>query len=147
MLKAKYAMRLLCLVLIPAIGHAGEVRVKIALATPDSVEVSYTLPAECKSLPFVVSDDAEPIRASWQSSDACGTASGDTLNRSDNTAARDALKRQGISIDPVSAADRANWEAIGSEVFKQLSDSGALSPEMVKALTAALAGAHAGTAQ
>ena len=78
---------------------------------------------------------------------AAGFARLETINRSDNAAARDALKHQGISIDPVGAADRASWEAIGSEVFKQLSDSAALSPEMVKALTAALAEAHAGTAR
>jgi TRAP-type C4-dicarboxylate transport system substrate-binding protein len=76
-----------------------------------------------------------------------GFARLEKINRSDNAAARDALKQQGISINPVDAADRKSWEAIGSEVFKQLSDSAALSPGMVKALTAALAEVRGGAAQ
>jgi TRAP-type C4-dicarboxylate transport system substrate-binding protein len=65
-------------------------------------------------------------------------------NRSDNTSARAALKQQGISITAPEAADRKSWEAIGSEVFKQLSDQGALTPEMLKALNKALAEVRGG---
>lgn len=81
MSKIKHAVRLLVLALIPTSGHAGDVDVKIYWATPDSVEVSYELPANCRSVPFLANDGAEPIRASWESMDACGTASGDALSR------------------------------------------------------------------
>jgi len=76
-----------------------------------------------------------------------GFARLEKLNRSDNAAARDALKQQGISIAAPDAADRKSWESIGTEVFKQLSSDGSLTPEMLKALTAALADVRGGGAQ
>ncbi len=76
-----------------------------------------------------------------------GFARLEKLNRSDNTAAREALKQQGISIAAPDAADRKSWESIGTEVFKQLSADGSLTPEMLKALTAALADVRGGAAR
>lgn len=67
----------------------------------------------------------------------------DALTRSDNAAARDALKQQGFTITAPDAAERKNWETTGSTVFKQLSDSGAMPADMLKALTTALADARA----
>ena len=69
------------------------------------------------------------------------------LNRSDNASARDALKQQGISFTTPDATNLKNWESVGDEVFKQVSSDGTLSPEMVKALTAALAEARGGAAK
>lgn len=46
-------MCLLSLALIPAPRYAGEVRVKIALAMADCVEVSDRLPANGKCVPFM----------------------------------------------------------------------------------------------
>jgi TRAP-type C4-dicarboxylate transport system substrate-binding protein len=76
-----------------------------------------------------------------------GFARLEKLNRSDNAAAREALKQQGISITTTDAAERRSWEAVGSDVFRQLSDSGGLTPEMLKALSAALVEVRSGSAQ
>ena len=70
---------------------------------------------------------------------AAGFAKLDQINREDNAAARDALKHQGMTITEPAATERKTFETIGSDVFKQLSAQEALSPEMLKALTAALA--------
>ena len=75
-----------------------------------------------------------------------GFARLEETTRKDNAAARDALKAQGISIDAPGDADRKNWQAIGSEVFKQVTTQGDLSPEMARALADVLAGLH-GTGQ
>lgn len=68
-----------------------------------------------------------------------GFARLEKINRSDNTSARAALKQGGMSITAPDAADSKSWESIGTDVFKQLSDQGALSPEMLAALNKALA--------
>jgi len=73
-----------------------------------------------------------------------GFARLEKTNRSDNLSARAALKEQGITITAPDAADRKSWESIGSDVFKQLTDQGALSPEMLAALNKALADVRAG---
>ncbi len=69
------------------------------------------------------------------------------INHKDNTAARDALKAQGIAIDAPSDTDRKSWEAIGADVFRQTAAQGELSPEMSKALSEVLAELHGGAAQ
>lgn len=82
-LAALLGLALLSLALFPMVAHAGEVKVQIKLATPDAVEVSYTLPDDCKTVPFVVNgSDGGKIRASWQAEDDCGTAGGDAISRS-----------------------------------------------------------------
>jgi len=63
----------------------------------------------------------------------------DKANRADNASALEALKQQGIAITTPDAAERKTWEAVGTESFKMLSGQGAFSPEMLKALDAALA--------
>ena len=68
-----------------------------------------------------------------------GFARLESINRNDNIAAREALKQQGITITAPDVADRSSWDAIGSDVLKQLSAQGAFSPEMLKAFNAALA--------
>ena len=78
---------------------------------------------------------------------ATGFARLETSNRADNASARDALKAQGISIEAPDAAERKNWEAVGDEAFKQLKTQGGLSPEMQKALDAALTEARGGAAK
>lgn len=66
-------------------------------------------------------------------------------NRSDNASARAALRDGGMSISAPDAADRKSWESVGSEVFKQLTAQGAISPEMLTALNKALADVRGGT--
>ena len=78
---------------------------------------------------------------------AAGFARLETSNRNDNTAAREALKQQGITFDAPSEAERRNWQAVGQDVFKQLEGEGALSRPMLDALTAALAEARGGSAE
>jgi TRAP-type C4-dicarboxylate transport system substrate-binding protein len=88
-------------------------------------------------------EDQKAVEAEF----GAGFARLETINRSDNTAARDALKQQGITFDVPTEADRRTWQAVGDDVFKQLSGEGALSPEMLKALTSALTEARAGSAK
>ena len=76
-----------------------------------------------------------------------GFARLEAITRNDNTSAREALKQQGITFDAPTTADAKTWEVVGDDVFKQLSGEGALSPEMLKALTAALAEARGGGAK
>ncbi|PRC92934.1 hypothetical protein [Solimicrobium silvestre] len=73
-------------VIIGTAVQAAEVKVEINLAAPDGVEVSYTLPDQCKELPFEnKSRSDEPIRATWQALDDCGSVTGDVLSRTKNT--------------------------------------------------------------
>lgn len=88
-----------------------------------------------KAFDALGADDRKTVEAEF----SAGFARLEKLNRSDNAAAREALKQQGLTIVEPDAAERKRFEAIGSEVFKQLSDQGALSPQMLRALTAALA--------
>lgn len=88
-----------------------------------------------KAFDALSAEDQKTVEAEFDA----GFARLEKLNRSDNTSAREALKQQGLMITEPNAAERKSFEAIGSEVFQQLSDQGALSPEMLKALTAALA--------
>jgi len=67
------------------------------------------------------------------------------INRSDNTSAREALKAQGITFFSPDAAERARWEGVGAETYKQLTAQHAFSPDLQKALDAALAEARGGS--
>jgi TRAP-type C4-dicarboxylate transport system substrate-binding protein len=93
-----------------------------------------------KATDALSADDRKTVDAEF----GAGFARLEKVNRSDNTAAREALKQQGISITAPDAADRKSWESIGTDVYKQLSEQGALSPEMLKALNAALAEVRGG---
>jgi TRAP-type C4-dicarboxylate transport system substrate-binding protein len=73
---------------------------------------------------------------------AAGFARLETINRADNTSAREALKKQGITFFTPDAAERTKWEGIGAETYRQLTAQHAFSPELQKALDAALAEAR-----
>lgn len=64
-------------------GAAAEnVRITVSLATPDALEVSYELPADCAQLPFLKTGrGAAEIRSHWQADDDCGRADGEALSR------------------------------------------------------------------
>jgi TRAP-type transport system periplasmic protein len=64
------------------------------------------------------------------------------LNRSDNTSAREALKSQGITFFTPDAAEQKRWEGVGAETYKELTTQHAFSPDLQKALDAALAEAR-----
>ena len=89
---------------------------------------------------------AEDRKALHDAFDA-GFARLDKANREDNASAREALKQQGMMITAPNAAEMKTWEAVGTESFKQLTDQGALSPEMLKALNAAVAEIRGGAAK
>jgi TRAP-type C4-dicarboxylate transport system substrate-binding protein len=76
-----------------------------------------------------------------------GFARLDKANREDNASAREALKQQGMSITAPNPAEMKTWEAVGTESFKRLTDQGALSPEMLKALNAAVTEIRGGSAK
>jgi TRAP-type C4-dicarboxylate transport system substrate-binding protein len=76
---------------------------------------------------------------------AAGFARLETINRADNTSAREALKKQGITFFTPDAAERTKWEGIGAETYRQLTAQHAFSPELQKALDAALAQARGGS--
>lgn len=69
----------------------------------------------------------------------------DKQTRADNTSARAALEKEGIKFIAPDEAERKNWETVGADAKKQLADSGALTPEMKRALESALAEARGGT--
>ncbi len=60
---------------------------------------------------------------------------------------RTALQQQGITFTAPDAAERKNWETVGADAYKQLSGRGAFTPEVQKALDAALSAARGGSAQ
>ena len=74
-----------------------------------------------------------------------GFARLEKINLSDNTSARDALKAQGITFFAPDAAERTRWEGVGAETYKELTAQHAFSPELQKALDAALAEARGGS--
>jgi TRAP-type C4-dicarboxylate transport system substrate-binding protein len=67
------------------------------------------------------------------------------INRTDNMSAREALKKQGIAFFTPDAAERARWEGIGAETYRQLAAEHAFTPELQKALDAALAEVRGGS--
>jgi len=73
---------------------------------------------------------------------AAGFARLEKINRADNASARDALKSQGIAFFTPDAAERARWEGVGADTYKQLTAEHAFSPDLQKALDAALAEAR-----
>ena len=73
---------------------------------------------------------------------AAGFARLEKINRADNASARDALKSQGITFFTPDAAERARWEGVGADTYKQLTAEHAFSPDLQKALDAALAEAR-----
>jgi len=66
------------------------------------------------------------------------------INISDNASAHEALKAQGITFFTPDAAERTRWEGVGAETYRQLTAQHAFSPELQKALDAALAEARGG---
>jgi len=70
------------LALVISSAAAENVRVTVRLSTPDALEVSYELPADCTHLPFVKNGrGAAEIRSRWQEIDDCGQADGNALTR------------------------------------------------------------------
>jgi len=76
---------------------------------------------------------------------AAGFARLEKINRSDNTSARDALKAQGITFFSPDAAEQKRWEGVGADTYKQLTAQHAFSPDLQKALDAALGEARGGS--
>jgi TRAP-type C4-dicarboxylate transport system substrate-binding protein len=76
---------------------------------------------------------------------AAGFARLEKINLSDNASAREALKAQGITFFTPDATERQRWEGVGAETYKQLTAQHAFSPELQKALDAALAEARGGS--
>ena len=74
-----------------------------------------------------------------------GFARLEKVNRADNTSAREALKKQGITFFTPEPAEHAKWEGVGAETYKQLTAQHAFTPELQKALDAALAEARGGS--
>ncbi|HEX5124910.1 MAG TPA: TRAP transporter substrate-binding protein DctP, partial [Rhodanobacteraceae bacterium] len=76
---------------------------------------------------------------------SAGFARLEKINVSDNASAREALKAQGITFFTPDAAERARWEGVGAETYKQLTAQHAFSPELQKAVDAALAEERGGS--
>jgi len=66
----------------------------------------------------------------------------DKTNRADNASAREALKSQGITFFSPDAAERTRWEGVGADAYKELTAQHAFSPDLQKAIDAALAEAR-----
>ena len=89
---------------------------------------------------------SEADRKAVETAFAASFARLEDINRKDNDSAREALKAQGIAIDPPSEADRKSWEALGAEVYQKALKS-ELSPEMGQALGEVLATLRGGAAK
>jgi hypothetical protein len=74
-------------IFLAAIGSASlspgaKVDIQLRLLAPDALEVSYTLPPDCRTLPFLKNgDDGRATRAAWQALDGGGLAGADRLQR------------------------------------------------------------------
>jgi TRAP-type transport system periplasmic protein len=68
------------------------------------------------------------------------------INRDDNTQARAALQKQGVTIFLPNADEAKSWEAVGETARKELIGQGEITPDMSAALAKALGQAR-GTAQ
>ena len=66
----------------------------------------------------------------------------DKQSRTDNASAREALKKQGIRLFQPDADERKRWEVIGADAYQKLTADHAFTPELQKALDAALAQAR-----
>jgi TRAP-type C4-dicarboxylate transport system substrate-binding protein len=73
---------------------------------------------------------------------SAGFARLEKINRTDNTSAREALKSQGITFYSPDAAEQKRWEGVGADTYRQLTAQHAFSPDLQKALDAALAEAR-----
>lgn len=71
------------LALVATCATAAEsVSVTVGLASPDTLEVRYVLPAWCKQVSFQKDGQGgRTIRSRWLAQDGCGSAEGDTLTR------------------------------------------------------------------
>jgi TRAP-type C4-dicarboxylate transport system substrate-binding protein len=125
-----------------ALAFQWHTKIKHVVDLPLSYVVGEVV-IDKKAFDALGAEDQKVVEAEF----GAGFARLEASNRNDNTAARDALKQQGISFDAPSDGERKNWQAVGDEVFKQLQGEGALTPEMLKALTAALAEARGGSAK
>lgn len=65
----------------------------------------------------------------------------DAANRKDDAAALQAMKRQGLSVRVPDAAEAARWREVGARAQAQLEAEGAVSPEVMAAIRAALGAA------
>lgn len=70
----------------------------------------------------------------------------ETINKTDNASARDALQRQGIEIFTPNPEQQKSWLEVGEIARKELIKENAISPEMLNALTKALDETGAGKA-
>jgi TRAP-type C4-dicarboxylate transport system substrate-binding protein len=125
-----------------AIAFQWHTKIKHVVDLPLSYVVGL-LVVDKKPFDALSPEDQKTVESEF----GAGFARLDQSNRADNTAAREALKQAGVAFTEVSPADAKNWEAIGTEVFKQMESLGELSPEMLAALKSALAAAHGGAAQ
>ena len=64
------------------------------------------------------------------------------INRDDNTQARGALEKQGVTIFAPNAAETKSWEAVGVAARAELTAKNEITPEMTAALDKALAQAR-----
>jgi TRAP-type C4-dicarboxylate transport system substrate-binding protein len=125
-----------------ALAFQWHTKIKHIVDLPLSYVVGEVV-VEKKAFDALGAEDQKVVEAEF----GAGFARLEAINRSDNTAAREALKQQGITFDVPTEADSKTWQAVGDDVFKQLSGEGALTPEMLKALTSALAEARGGAAK
>lgn len=125
-----------------ALAFQWHTKIKHIVDLPLSYVVGEVV-VDKKAFDALSAEDQKVVEAEF----AAGFARLETSNRNDNTAAREALKQQGITFDAPSEAERRNWQAVGQDVFKQLEGEGALSRPMLDALTAALAEARGGSAE
>ncbi|MEO8461283.1 MAG: TRAP transporter substrate-binding protein DctP, partial [Dokdonella sp.] len=82
---------------------------------------------------------SEEDRKAFTDEFAAGFDRLDILNRADNTAALATLKLQGVQVVVPNATDRAEWEKVGSDAYKQMTSAGVLTPAIKTALEAAIA--------
>ena len=85
---------------------------------------------------------SEPDRKVLNAEFDAGFARLEKANRDDNASAHAALIKQGITFFAPEPAEHARWEGIGAETYKQLTAQHAFSPELQRALDAALAEAR-----
>lgn len=120
-----------------ALAFQWHTKVKHIVDLPLSFVVGEVV-IDKKAFDALSADDRKVVESEF----AAGFARLEETNKKDNASAREALKAQGISIDAPTDADRKSWEAVGNDVFKQVTAQGDLSPGMAKALGDVLATLH-----
>ncbi|HEY6942502.1 TRAP transporter substrate-binding protein DctP [Dokdonella sp.] len=123
-----------------ALAFQWHTKIKHVVDLPLSYVVGEVV-VDKKAFDAISAEDRKVVEAEF----GAGFSRLEATNRNDNTSARSALEQQGIRFDAPSEAERKNWQAVGDDVFRQLQGEGALSPEMLEALTAALAEARGGS--